>query len=455
MTEHGRRRGIGRALRMLTGVEEALLDTVPSERARYTAMGGVVLGTALMAMFSMTVALYCVFDGFQPAILLFVPVWGAFILFLDRWLMSSIAGPRLGERFRKLLPRLMLAVVFGVIIAEPLLLGVFHTAIKERIKHDRSDAVLQRESDLRQCNPLPGATKEELQKADEAKCDKLKLSVAASFQAKEKELAELQAQATELKKDTDADDAEYARLEALARKECNGTDDPETTGDFGEGPNCRRLRGEADQFRRDQRMDANHRKLTDLNNRIVTLTEELATERADTGRLITDRIDKEKNAYRSEQKGIGLLERLAALRDLVEEKSQVRAAEWGLRLFFIAVDALPVLLKFLNGFSAYDHVVTDRLTGQRRAQRVASETERRRLVIQEELARHQMNAEHAAALDKVEFDARMRHVDVELLREQATDSRAEYLLHDAPTMPLPVPPGDPALDIDPDGGRHR
>jgi hypothetical protein len=45
-----------------------------------------------------------------------------------------------------------------------------------------------------------------------------------------------------------------------------------------------------------------------------------------------------------------------------------------------------------------------------------------------------------AAVNKVEFDARMRYVDTELMREELTDSRAAYLLHDTPTLPIAVPP---------------
>ncbi|MEW2429762.1 DUF4407 domain-containing protein [Micromonospora sp. NPDC047644] len=428
---------------------------MPTERPRYTAMGGVVVGTALMAMFSMTVALYCVFDGFQPSILAFVPVWGAFILFLDRWLMSSVAAPRVGARFRKLLPRLLLAIVFGVIIAEPLLLGVFHTAIETRVNDDRNEDALEYESTLKRCNPVPGTKEYDGPEAKRPDCDQYRFGLTSASEAQQRQVSDLQTQIESLRTDTDADDKEYARLESLARQECNGTDGPETTGIIGQGPNCRRLRAQADQYRRDQRMDANHKKLTDLTNEVTVLTGNVAAARADTADKINARIEQATAKFRADQKQIGLLERLGALRKLVHDNPDVRASEWGLRLFFIAVDALPVLLKFLNGFSSYDRIVADWLAGQRRAQRVVSETERRRLVIQEELARHQMNAEHASAVGKVEFDARIRNVDVDLLREQATDSRAAYLLHDAPTMPLPAPSRAEPEDVDPDGGRYR
>ncbi|WFE59402.1 DUF4407 domain-containing protein [Micromonospora sp. WMMD712] len=436
------RRGAGRVLRTLTGVDEDLLDTVPTERSRYTAMGGVVLGTALMAMFSMTAALFFVFDGFHPTVLVFVPVWGAFILCLDRWLMAGAAEPRAGRRLRKLLPRLVLAAVFGVIIAEPLLLGVFHTAIEREINDQRAAEVTAHESELKQCNPVPGTPEFDGPQAKEERCADLRLGVTTDSEARQRELADLQEQAKTLKADTDADDKELARLERLARMECNGTDSDETTGRVGEGPNCERLRKQAAQYRRDQRLDANHRRLTTLNADIQKLTREVADRRGDTARLINEGIAAKTAEFRANQKEIGLLERLGALGTLVERNGYMRAAEWALRLFFVAVDSLPVVVKFLTGVTAYDRVVADRLSGQRRAQRVVAETERRRLVIQEELARYQMNAEHASAVTRVEFDARMRNVDVEMLREEVVNARAEYLLRDDPTMPLAMPSGD-------------
>jgi hypothetical protein len=434
-------RGPARLLRVLTGADEDLLDTVPTERARYTAMGGVVLGTAVMAMFSMAVALICVFDGFNASILIFVPIWGTFILFLDRWMMSSAAARGGGARLRKLLPRLVLSIVFGVIIAEPLLLGVFHTAIEERVADDRAQSLIKRQSDLSRCNPLPGApVARNAPDPNGPACKDLRLSVQTGVPAKDKQLADVTAQRDQQQKDNDADDKQYADLEEKARRECNGTKGTGLSGRTGQGPNCRRLRQEADKFHADHQIDAHHRKLTALNQQIDTITGQLAGDRSTTGDKISKAIADDVAGRRAKQKDIGLLERLAALGHLVHDDSHVHAAEWALRLFFIGVDSLPVLLKFLSGFSAYDHVVHDRVTAQRRGQRVASETERRRLVIQEELARHQMNAEHYSAVSKVDFDARMRHVDVEMLREELTDSRASYLLHDTPTLPIAVPP---------------
>lgn len=432
---------MARLLRTLTGVDETLLDTIPTERPRYTAMGGVVLGTAVIAMFSMAVALLCVFDGFNPSILVFVPVWGAFILFLDRWLMASSAARETGARFRKLLPRLVLSILFGIIIAEPLLLGVFHTAVEKRIRDDRIASAGQFESDLKYCNPLPGKPRPAADGADRTPdCGDKGITVPTDVPAKQTAVDDLQKQIDALKASVAVKDKEHGRLESLARKECGGVRTSETTGRIGQGPNCRRLRSQADQYRVDQGIQADHDKLNDYDTQLKTLNGELAGGQAAEGTKINAEIARRVTDYKGNQREIGLLERLGALGALVDENGYMRAGEWALRLFFIAVDALPVLLKFLSGFTPYDDIVADRVARQRRLQQVASETERRRGVHQEQLARHQMSAEHAAAVGKIEFDARMRNVDVEVLREELTDARAEYLLHDSPTLPIAVPP---------------
>jgi hypothetical protein len=444
VTHQGPRRGPGVWLRALTGVDEALLDTIPTERPRYTAMGGVVLGTALMAMFSLTVALLSVFDGFHVSIPFFVVVWGAFILCLDRWLMASSAAPRVGARIRKLAPRLLLSIIFGVVIAEPLLLGVFHTAVQRQAEDDLITAAGQYNTDLKYCNPLPG--KKAPERPDSGKrtpdCGDKRITVQTKVPAIQQEIDGVNADIKALRTTTAAQDKEYERLQNMARQECNGTKSDVTTGLRGEGPNCRRLRGEADAYFENQDMATDQKTLTGYQTRIGTLTKQLGAEQEKEGRLINAEIERRVEKYESNQDSIGLLERFAALGALVDSDAHMHTAQWALRLFFITVDALPVLLKFFSGFTPYDRVVADRLTAQRRVQRVASETERRRGVLHEQMARIQMNAEHASSVGKVEFDARIRNVDVEVLRETLTDDRAAYLLGESPTMPLRLQPRD-------------
>ena len=90
-------RGPGRWLRSLIGVDEGLLDRVWEERARYTCLGAIVLGTAAMAALSMLDALDQIFGPIWPALILIALFWGAFICGIDRWLIASTHGVRGGQ----------------------------------------------------------------------------------------------------------------------------------------------------------------------------------------------------------------------------------------------------------------------------------------------------------------------------------------------------------------------
>src|SRR4051812_31853871 len=220
-------------LRALAGTREQILAPLPSERPRYTAMGTVVLGTALMAMLAMGITLLSVFGKFQPITIPIVLVWGGFILGLDRYLMATVTTPR------KAVFRISLAVAFGVIIAEGLLLGLFHTAIVERVNADRTAVLTSRESALLRCNPIP-----DVSVAVPAGCEGLRLQVPVTNQPDvlQKQLADDTAQRDALKPIVDQDATNYANLEAEARKECDGVSGQGLTGIPGVGYECTRLR---------------------------------------------------------------------------------------------------------------------------------------------------------------------------------------------------------------------
>lgn len=77
-------RGPGKWLRSLIGVDETLLDRVWEERARYTGLGAIVLGTAAMATLAMLDALDQIFGPVWPVLVLVALFWGVFICGIDR-----------------------------------------------------------------------------------------------------------------------------------------------------------------------------------------------------------------------------------------------------------------------------------------------------------------------------------------------------------------------------------
>src|SRR4051812_40647966 len=97
---------LGRRLRALAGVDERLMAYVPQEKTWYTSLGGVVLGTATIAAFSMWFAITEALGVTSGWSIIAVLVWFFFILSVDRWLVSG----RLTGDLKKRIPVLLMRV---------------------------------------------------------------------------------------------------------------------------------------------------------------------------------------------------------------------------------------------------------------------------------------------------------------------------------------------------------
>ncbi|TDQ04759.1 DUF4407 domain-containing protein [Labedaea rhizosphaerae] len=417
--EENRRANAGRALRWLAGVDEKLLLWAPGDRAKYTALGGIVLGTATIAAFSMAMALSEVLGGFSPLILLPVLIWGVFIANLDRWLVSSSTGGRWGRRASLLVPRFVLAFMFGVVIAEPLVLRVFETAIEQHITNERSDAVRDLESSLTKCNPEPNAGDAAKAAAETARCDQHRLNLDAAFAANQIDLNEKRKAAQTLQTTINQDNKEQARRDTLAANECAGTSGPGTTGKAGRGPECKQREDEARQYRVSHNTAQHETELSTLQAGIVRLEGDLNTTQQTYEQRRTTAIAAKIDELRASQGPIGLLERFRALDDLTSSNGFLNGATWAIRLFFIAIDCMPVLVKFLGGTTEYDRRVERRGQGTGKAYDEAMATTEAFLV--SDLRSRRRSSEQQAHVDDVylsmELDQEISALADELLRQ--------------------------------------
>ena len=338
----------GRWLRNLAGVDDRLLRQVWFERARHTALGGIILGTALIAGFSMWMAIneslgYASVITFIPAL-----IWFIFIISLDRALVSTMVGQ--GRRWGAFLMRLALSIMFGFIIAEPLTIRIFQTAIEQHIQDERSAAAgyaAQRAADLQhqrhrdRCCPAAG----ELRRT-------YRLTFEKSPIALEQQLAAKQADATTLAATVDADQKELARLTDLARKECAGTKGPGLTGQRGYGPDCIDRNKDVATFESTHPIKANTDSLAALRTDITALSAQISAAQAsfesDSAKLVDQRVA---GGAKDHQGSIGLLERMGALHELAATTWGLFFGTWAVRIFFILADCLPVVVKFSSGLS--------------------------------------------------------------------------------------------------------
>jgi hypothetical protein len=252
------------------------------------------------------------------------------------------------------------------------------------------------------------------------------------------QLDDVTAQAASLKKIVDTDAVKYAELQEKARMECNGTSGPGLTGRYGEGINCRRLRSEADQYHNDHKIDQSASKLSDLNGQIDGLNRQLGEARNNYNALVDAAINKDLDEVRARHGRVGILERFRTLDELVSENGYVRVTQWAIRLFFIIVDALPVILKVLNGRTSYDRLLEEKLDEQERIQRMRSSEELDRNAQWGDVVRHKHGLQQRLEVERIDENDRIERANLEQDRGDLIDALENHLMR---TVIGPASPG--------------
>lgn len=131
------------------GAHQKLLKQFPSEHAKYSGLGGVLLATFVLAVLSAGYAIYSVFGNITWTIG-FAIIWGLIIFNFDRFLVSTMRKYGLSKRKQiwMAVPRLALAILIGITIARPLELKVFEKEINTQVvenlhyKMQKNDSLL-------------------------------------------------------------------------------------------------------------------------------------------------------------------------------------------------------------------------------------------------------------------------------------------------------------------------
>jgi Domain of unknown function (DUF4407) len=378
---HREGRDLGRWLRRFAGVDEDLLAWVPQERARYSGMGGAVLFTAIMAFLSMTVALGLAFSTRSPLILIPAAVWFVLILNFDRWLVSAPLSKNLWSMLPTLAVRMGMAVLFGIVIAEPLVLAVFNTAVHTQVLQSRADDLKKYQAQWERCNPIDLTTPTVTSGAAPAtpappasptpapssavanspQCADFVVPLPENVKALRSDFAAKQAQLASVQATLKPLNAQHDKLVKKSQDECLGKPGVGQTGRFGAGPVCRRLTQDAENYAKLNRID-------DLEKNVVTLTNDVQSLSTQIRNASTKWAD-QRSAYiaarvqeRAASNGkIGLLERIEALNTLARTHAALGGAIWAVRGLFILIDLAPALLKYTSGQTRYDRLVESSL----------------------------------------------------------------------------------------------
>jgi Domain of unknown function (DUF4407) len=372
----GRHRRIGDGLAALAGARPDVLEAAPSARARFIALGGVLLSTGALAVLSAAFAVHMALGVWWPFALLLGIGWGAVVVNLDRMLLVGMAhDASLRRNLVLAVPRVGLALVLGVVIATPLTLQVFHREIDTEIVALQAEASdeYKKALDSDACFAGLPALRERVA-AQEA--------TVASGGRSAADVAPVQARVTAAQAAYDQAVRTQRDLQAQAQCELNGTCG---TGQAGTGTAYQEAKAAADA----QAALVSSAKAS-LDAAVVAASSaearaaqqaaaDLATDEAELARLTADqtRLQAAFDATNSDNDGI--LMRLQALGRLSDSNVTLKAAHWMLSLLFMCIEILPVLMKLLLNFSpasAYDKVAALRDEGDIAVEELQQEARR-------------------------------------------------------------------------------
>lgn len=296
-----------------SGSSFELLKKTPTDINKHVGIGGVILFTGILAALSAGYALNTVFDNIYAATG-FGILWGLMIFNLDRYIVTSMK--KSGGFFRQFmtaLPRLIVAVLLGIVISKPLELKIFEKEINKQL------------------NVIVNRNKAELQKGIDARYADL----GTPFSTERKQIYD---QIDKLR-------AEYNNASAELEKEVVGTQTETTTGREGYGPNAKR------------KADLKKQKLAEIDLYIQQSTPRLAELNKDLDRLTAQKEKEIETAKPTEENYNGFAARMQALDELSANNPILGTAAIFIALVFIALETAPVLVKLIAPKGPYDFLL--------------------------------------------------------------------------------------------------
>lgn len=284
-----------------SGARIEVLKSLPSESSKYIAIGSSVLLTAIFATLSGYFIIESVVKNNYFSILIAI-LWGGSIFTLDRFLVSSIQA-RTSSRFNDLIrviPRLILAIMIGVLIAKPIEIKLFEPEIEKEIIALKTKKLLEISKPLELEILEYSKTKDSI---------KQKISI--------------------LRKERDA-------LEREFYNEVNNQSSP------GIGAKAKLSR---------ERINRNQYEISKLTEEYENYIEQLyMVQNSLKIQIAEKRIELDKNES-------NFIEKLMAVESFKEQNKEVYFIYAFILLLIILIESLPILMKFLTARGPYDIIV--------------------------------------------------------------------------------------------------
>ncbi|WP_067195446.1 DUF4407 domain-containing protein [Microbacterium sp. XT11] len=358
-----------RTLAILGGAEGEILDRVPGETPRFVQMFFVLAGTALVSAISM---LFALTTGVQAAIWLAVPlalVWALIIFNLDRFLTSTMSSTKNVWRLIGLaIPRVIMAAIIGFVVAEPLVLQIFHNDIAREVA---STNITQAQSDQDALENGPE------KKALDAASDRLAelqnqaaTGIVAGTDSASASEAAAQATVDDLTAKMTAQQTVIDQARALYQCELTGEGAgtvPGCTGVNGQGASSDAAKTQLAEAQ--QTYDALAAQLRTANDELAAAStsakENTASSEKQNREEAQAQLPAAQKTYESalaaynartdavaqgNAGAVGLLSQISGLNRLSEKEPTILWAHWLIAALFFMIELLPVLVKVLTSY---------------------------------------------------------------------------------------------------------
>jgi hypothetical protein len=425
-----RNRSVGDRLSSLAGARLDVLSVAPGSRAKYVALGGVLLSTGALAALSMAFAVHMALGAPWLLAAVIGIGWGVVIVNLDRMLLVGMAhDASVWRNAAMAVPRIGLAVILGTVISMPLTLQIFDKEIGTTIVTLQAEAAdeftteLDADARYAQIPDLQASIAEE---------QAVLAGGGAIDPNADPRVTAATAERDGAKASYDAAQTTWTELQAKAQCELDGTCG---SGEPGEGDAyvsaaasaaaqaavrdaARSALDEAERTLLDVRTAAGRDAASNGARSIAMAEADLATDQAQLAQLTAARAAEVAAFEARNADSDGLLARLEAMDRLAEDRPTAGTAHLMLFLLFLSVELLPVLMKVLLNFSeptAYEQLETMRDDEDveaekiRRDGRQRAQVARANLVVAAEtdrMAREIMDREMAARAEAARKQAR-------------------------------------------------
>ena len=119
---------------LCSGANMDIINKCPrSESIKHAGIGGTIIITSVLALFSGSYALFTVFKNY-PAAIAFGVIWALMIFNLDRLIVSSMRKRgTIWQQFKMAIPRILLALIIAMVISKPLEIKLLETKIQKEL----------------------------------------------------------------------------------------------------------------------------------------------------------------------------------------------------------------------------------------------------------------------------------------------------------------------------------